>query len=70
VTKAKDSETCTSYDLRENRVEGSVSTSAELKGLETRTLRKVKWRLLPFSLLIFIICYIDRANIGYAALEM
>lgn len=34
------------------------------------TLRKVTRRLLPFLLLLYVIAYIDRVNIGFAALQM
>ncbi len=32
--------------------------------------RKITWRLMPFLICLFIIAFIDRANVGYAALEM
>lgn len=32
--------------------------------------RKVMWRLLPFVFLIYIIAYLDRANVGFAKLRM
>ncbi|MBV8778742.1 MAG: MFS transporter [Alphaproteobacteria bacterium] len=38
--------------------------------IEQRTMRKVYWRLLPFTGLLYLICYIDRANVGFAALTM
>ncbi|MGQ3380896.1 MFS transporter [Priestia endophytica] len=38
--------------------------------LEKRTIRKVTWRIIPFVFICYIISYIDRANLGYAALEM
>src|SRR5690606_1057255 len=34
------------------------------------TLAKVSWRLLPFLLLLYVIAWIDRVNIGFAALQM
>ena len=34
------------------------------------TLTKVGWRLLPFLLLLYVIAWIDRVNISYAALQM
>jgi ACS family tartrate transporter-like MFS transporter len=34
------------------------------------TLAKVAWRLLPFLLLLYVIAWIDRVNIGFAALQM
>jgi len=32
--------------------------------------RKITWRLMPFLICLFIIAFIDRANVGYAALDM
>jgi len=40
------------------------------KALEARTMRSVSWRLMPFLLAAYVICYIDRVNIGFAALQM
>jgi MFS family permease len=38
--------------------------------LERRTVNKVRNRIVPFIFFLYIIAYIDRANIGYAALDM
>jgi ACS family tartrate transporter-like MFS transporter len=38
--------------------------------LEKRTLRKVSWRIVPFIMLLYFIAYIDRVNLGFAALTM
>lgn len=38
--------------------------------LEKQTMRKVTMRIIPFTFLLYIISYLDRANIGYAALQM
>src|SRR6185503_13563597 len=38
--------------------------------LETRVIRKVSWRIVPFIMLLYFIAYIDRVNIGFAALTM
>src|ERR1700751_1978881 len=38
--------------------------------LEANTMRRVSWRLMPFLLLAYLICYIDRVNVGFAALQM
>jgi len=46
-----------------------MQKSAELK-LEATTMRRVSWRLMPFLLLAYLICYIDRVNVGFAALQM
>src|SRR5215469_11254880 len=37
---------------------------------ETRTMRKVKVRILPFILILYIVSFLDRINIGFAALTM
>ena len=37
---------------------------------EVKTMRKVYLRLLPFTFALYLICYLDRANIGFAALTM
>ncbi|MHA3093154.1 MFS transporter [Acinetobacter brisouii] len=37
---------------------------------EQRLMKKVTLRIIPFLFLLYIISYLDRANIGYAALEM
>ena len=38
--------------------------------LESTTLAKVRWRLIPFLFLLYVIAYLDRVNVGYAALDM
>ena len=38
--------------------------------LESRTLRRITWRIVPFVMLLYFIAYIDRVNIGFAALTM
>jgi hypothetical protein len=38
--------------------------------LEKRTTRKILWRVIPFIFTLYVISYVDRANIGYAALQM
>src|SRR5213083_991806 len=38
--------------------------------LETTTMRKVFWRIIPYTFFLYVISYLDRANIGYAALQM
>ncbi len=43
---------------------------SQMDTIEERTLSKVKWRLAPYVCLLFFIAYIDRTNLGYAALEM
>src|ERR1700687_854585 len=37
---------------------------------EKALVRKMAWRVLPFLLLTYLICIIDRLNVGFAALTM
>jgi ACS family tartrate transporter-like MFS transporter len=38
--------------------------------LERTTMSRVTWRLLPFLLLLYIISWLDRVNVGFAKLQM
>ncbi|WP_413741986.1 MFS transporter [Sodalis sp. RH15] len=38
--------------------------------IEESTLKKMRWRLIPFLLILYAIAYLDRTNISYAALQM
>jgi hypothetical protein len=38
--------------------------------LERTTLAKVTRRLLPFLFVLYIVCFLDRVNVGFAALQM
>jgi len=38
--------------------------------VEQTTMRKVYWRLLPLCVLTYFLCYLDRINVGFAALTM
>jgi len=40
------------------------------RSAEQTTMRKVYLRLLPFSILCMFVCYLDRVNVGFAALTM
>src|ERR1700751_2762057 len=44
----------------------AVATSA----IETTTVRKVRARIIPFVLALFVVAVVDRINIGFAALTM
>ncbi|MGB2665515.1 MAG: MFS transporter [Candidatus Acidiferrum sp.] len=35
-----------------------------------RTRRRIAWRLLPFVFLLYLVAYLDRANVSFAALKM
>jgi ACS family tartrate transporter-like MFS transporter len=38
--------------------------------IEARTIRKLQIRIIPFIFLLYVIAYLDRINIGFAALTM
>lgn len=38
--------------------------------LGARTIKKVSRRIIPYIFVLYIIAFLDRVNIGYAALEM
>jgi len=40
------------------------------KVVEAVVMKRVFWRLMPFLLGAYLICYIDRVNVGFAALQM
>jgi ACS family tartrate transporter-like MFS transporter len=42
----------------------------EVTELERSTMARVTWRLLPFLLLLYIISWLDRVNVGFAKLQM
>lgn len=37
---------------------------------EQRLIRKVTWRLVPFLMLLYLVAFLDRINVGFAALTM
>src|SRR5579863_5018928 len=46
----------------------SLSRASNL--IEEATIRKLRFRLLPFLLVLFVLAFIDRINLGFAALTM
>jgi len=46
---------------------GNIIAAGEV---ETRTIRKLRRRLIPLLLLLYVVAYLDRINIGFAALTM
>jgi len=58
--------------LGESRKTGAVIPGRDNmdEAIERTALRKVYARLLPVMLLIYFLCYIDRINVGFAALTM
>jgi ACS family tartrate transporter-like MFS transporter len=45
-------------------------TAEPVSALERHTMRKVAWRLLPILMLGYFIAFVDRVNVGFAALQM
>jgi len=41
-----------------------------LDQLERRVVHRLTWRLVPFLFLLYIVAYLDRINVGFAALQM
>jgi sugar phosphate permease len=48
----------------------AINLAAARPAVERSTMRKVYWRLLPLSILAYFLCYLDRINVGFAALTM
>src|SRR5882724_2208621 len=48
----------------------SSEIDTRTEAVEAVTIRKVRTRILPYLFLVYIICFLDRINIGFAALTM
>src|SRR5580704_8237575 len=49
----------------------TISAAGAAKSeLETSTIRAISWRLIPFLVLAYFLSYLDRVNLGFAALTM
>src|SRR5262249_19121110 len=48
----------------------AFSSEAPTLSIGTRTIQKLRIRILPFVFLLYVIAYLDRINIGFAALTM
>ena len=44
--------------------------NTERQDVEARTVSRVMWRLVPFLILCYFVAYLDRVNVGFAALTM
>ena len=42
----------------------------DLGSVGERARRRIMWRIMPYLFVLFIIAYLDRVNVGYAALQM
>src|SRR6476659_10771416 len=48
----------------------AIRTTNRSEDLSVITLRKVTWRLIPYLFLLYIVAWLDRVNVGFAALQM
>src|SRR4030081_3207190 len=48
----------------------AATPAAAKSELETSTIRAISWRLIPFLVLAYFLAYLDRVNLGFAALTM
>ena len=48
----------------------STQAAVARENLETRTIRKLQKRILPYIFLLYIVAFLDRINISFAALTM
>jgi len=39
-------------------------------GVRASALRKITWRLIPFLFILYVVAWLDRVNVGFAALQM
>ncbi len=44
--------------------------TSTVSSVESETIRRVSWRLMPFLIAAYLVNYIDRVNVGFAALQM
>src|SRR3954453_86294 len=69
-------EMLTARAFKSNREETSMpaaataSSSPAKSALESSTIRAISWRLIPFLVLAYFFSYLDRVNLGFAALTM
>src|SRR6201988_4614915 len=48
----------------------TITANGARSAIETSTIRAISWRLIPFLILAYFLAYLDRVNIGFAALTM
>src|ERR1700749_2089566 len=48
----------------------AIAASGAKSELEISTIRAISWRLIPFLVLAYFLSYLDRVNLGFAALTM
>src|SRR6202012_5558817 len=59
------------FKHRETRKNSMTTLASSSKSeLEISTIRAISWRLIPFLVLAYFLSYLDRVNLGFAALTM
>jgi ACS family tartrate transporter-like MFS transporter len=59
------------YDKDNPRSVGCLASDAGAGRMsEQRIFAKCTWRLIPFAMILFVVNYVDRTNVGFAALTM
>ena len=59
------------FTISTNRAGGILmEQSQSIQAIEKRTVKKTMRRILPFILLLYMVAFLDRINLGFAALEM
>ena len=54
-----------------NMAPEAVTENVDARAIYARPLyTKISWRLIPYMFLLYIVAYIDRVNVGFAALDM
>lgn len=48
----------------------TASAIPSAHGLESQVVRKLRWRILPFVILLYFVSFLDRVNVGFAAFTM
>lgn len=46
------------------------ATTATVPALERPTIAAITWRIMPFLILIYLVAYVDRSNVGFAKLTL
>ena len=52
------------------KILASMGLKAQDEECGRRLIGKLRWRLLPFLFLLYVVAYLDRINVGFAALQM
>lgn len=59
-----------SVQLQHSNWKGSVDTLQDAPEHQHDTMRRITWRLIPFMMLLYFVAFLDRANVGFAAMDM